>query len=120
MGADKGFTVNITDAKMEFVYADELAPLLTEGPSKVTRASHVEPHPDGGWLADMRPSGGPILGVTLRPCILRNGEGDPIAGMWGVYGWVREEKHLHLLAPFDLREDALEAEREWLRKERNL
>ena len=31
------------------------------GRSVITRASHVEPS-DGGWTADMGPSGGPVLG----------------------------------------------------------
>jgi hypothetical protein len=28
----------------------------------ITRASHVEPDPEGNWWADMEPSGGPVLG----------------------------------------------------------
>ena len=32
------------------------------GPAAVARASHVEPHPGGGWIADLNPSGGPVLG----------------------------------------------------------
>lgn len=47
-----------------FIYSDALAPLLNEGSARVKRASQVEPHPDGGWTADMTPfqSDGPILG----------------------------------------------------------
>jgi hypothetical protein len=42
--------------------------LLDEGPSSVVRASHVEPDDEnGGWFADMSPSGGPKLtGFRLR------------------------------------------------------
>ena len=32
------------------------------GPVSTVRASHVEPHPAGGWTADLKPSGGPVLG----------------------------------------------------------
>ena len=32
------------------------------GVQTVARASHVEPHPAGGWTADLKPSGGPVLG----------------------------------------------------------
>jgi hypothetical protein len=47
--------------RLEFIYADELAPLLALGAASIARASHVEPAP-GGWTADMTPSGGPVLG----------------------------------------------------------
>ncbi|QDT16401.1 hypothetical protein [Alienimonas californiensis] len=37
------------------------------GKCSIARASHVEPHPDGGWTADLSPVGGPVLGpVPLR------------------------------------------------------
>lgn len=55
-------TVTIAKGTLQFVYIDELAPLLDLGPAVVTRASHVEPAPTGGWTADMAPSGGGILG----------------------------------------------------------
>ena len=32
------------------------------GAATIARASHVEPLPDGRWIADMAPVGGPILG----------------------------------------------------------
>lgn len=32
------------------------------GAAKVSRASHVEPTPDGQWTADLGPVGGPVLG----------------------------------------------------------
>ena len=40
----------------ELLDADEI------GVCSVARASHVEPHPHGGWTADLAPSGGPVLG----------------------------------------------------------
>jgi hypothetical protein len=50
------------DGSLVFIYTDELAFLLEEGESEVTRASHVEPTPGGGWTADMSPVGRPVLG----------------------------------------------------------
>lgn len=32
------------------------------GDPQVRRASHVEPTDDGRWTADLRPSGGPVIG----------------------------------------------------------
>ncbi|MFH5804985.1 hypothetical protein [Alienimonas sp. DA493] len=32
------------------------------GACTVVRASRVEPHPRGGWTADLSPVGGPVLG----------------------------------------------------------
>ena len=57
-----------------------LAQALASGPPEITRASRVEPTPDGRWTADLDPVGGPELG------------------------------------PFDLRDEALVAERAWLRR----
>lgn len=47
---------------LEFIYHDDLAGLCSAGTTVITRASHVEPSPHGGWTADMAPSGGPLLG----------------------------------------------------------
>lgn len=41
---------------------DETIPLATLGKLAITRGSHVEPTPDGQWLADLSPAGGPTLG----------------------------------------------------------
>jgi hypothetical protein len=56
------------DGALSFIYDDRLACLLALGPSSTTRASHVEPAAGdgvrtvtGGWIADMSPSGGPVL-----------------------------------------------------------
>lgn len=32
----------------------------------ISRASHVEPTPDGTWTADLAPVGGPVLGPYAR------------------------------------------------------
>lgn len=45
-----------------------MAELLEEGQVTIRRASYVEPDPNGMWVADMSPSGGP----KLDPCKLRS------------------------------------------------
>lgn len=50
------------DGSVKAIYDDALAELFAQGEATITRASHVEPHPNGGWIADMSPSGGGILG----------------------------------------------------------
>jgi len=41
---------------------DEALDLGALGSVAIKRASHVEPDASGQWLADLAPSGGPILG----------------------------------------------------------
>jgi len=55
-------TVTIDNGVITFVYDDGLSGLLDLGPHSIVRASFVEPAPTGGWTADMKPSGGPLLG----------------------------------------------------------
>ena len=43
------------------VYGEEID-LLALGQVHISRASHVEPTPDGHWQADLAPVGGPLLG----------------------------------------------------------
>lgn len=80
---------------IRFVYADDVAEIFAGEPDMVTtRASHVEPAfaygiTGAGWVADMRPRGGPIL-----------------LGEVGL--------------GFTTRQEALDAEREWLRQEEGL
>ena len=50
------------DGTVEFLYEDGLRSLFALGPATITRASHVEPTPDGRWTADLSPRGGPLLG----------------------------------------------------------
>ena len=51
---------------VRFIYSEQLA-LQDLGKPSITRASHVEPNPDGTWSADLSPVDGPILGpFTLR------------------------------------------------------
>ena len=59
-------TVN-TDGSLDFIYNDQLQPLLDLGKSTVRRASNVEPTEDGEWTADLAPVSGPVLGpFSLR------------------------------------------------------
>ena len=66
------------DGGVRAIWSDSLSWLRDEGECQIRRASHVEPTPESRWTADMRPSGGLILG------------------------------------DYDLRQDALAAELEWL------
>lgn len=50
------------DGRLHFLWDDRLAPLAALGTAQVRRASHVEPAEGGGWMADLSPSGGPVLG----------------------------------------------------------
>lgn len=74
----KNFTLAIaSDGTITAVYDDQLAGLLEQGKASITRASHVEPNPNGsGWIADMSPMGGLVLGpVPLRELALKLEEG---------------------------------------------
>jgi hypothetical protein len=93
-------TILIENGTVSFIYSDDLAPLVQALGATVTRASHVEPHPSGGWIADMRPSGGPILGAQGS--------------------WANDDLAIDMVKGFALREEALAAERVWLAKEKGL
>jgi len=53
--------ISIRGDEVKFIYSDDLLGLLDQGDHQITRASHVEPTPEG-WVADMAPSGGGLLG----------------------------------------------------------
>jgi len=56
---------NITitpNGDLQFIYSDDLQPLLELGQPTVRRVSHVEPNQYGQWTADMSPVAGPLLG----------------------------------------------------------
>ncbi len=53
------------DGTAHAVYTEAID-LATLGPMRIARASHVEPGPGGGWLADLGPSRGPVLGPFAR------------------------------------------------------
>ncbi len=50
------FTIDVSpDGTMRMIYDDALVDLLGQGHVTIRRASFVEPHPSGGWTADMAP-----------------------------------------------------------------
>jgi hypothetical protein len=49
-----------TGGLVRCIYGEQID-LTTLGSATITRASHVEPDADGGWLADLSPVGGPVL-----------------------------------------------------------
>lgn len=101
------------DGTIRFVHQDDLAIALEDiGGMSTKRASNVEPHPTKqGWLADMRPSGGPILGFGSALSVdaaQASAEAKSIAALTS------------LLQPFKTRTEALKAERDWLRIHKGL
>jgi hypothetical protein len=50
------------EGEIRHIYDDRLVGLAEHGESVTSRASHVEPTPDGKWEADMSPVDGPKLG----------------------------------------------------------
>lgn len=54
------------------IYSDDLADYFAATGAKITRASSVEPGPDGKWVVDLTVSGGPVVGgFKLREDALR-------------------------------------------------
>lgn len=86
------------DGTVRYVYDDRIAKLFVGDPQLTVRASDVEPFPGGGWFADMRKSGGPVL--------FANGSAATVFGGATELG----------LTPFATRQSALDAERAWLRQ----
>lgn len=73
------------DGSSQFVYNDLLAPLAARPGSVTTRASHVEWDKEGnGWTADMRPSGGPVLGPFALRAEALAAERQWLADTWGL------------------------------------
>lgn len=89
MSSQNDFTLVVKDGHLRGIYNDNLAEFLSLGKTTITRASHVEPHPDGGWIADMTPA---IVELNLDCACCAN----PVLG------------------PFALRQQALDAETAWL------
>jgi hypothetical protein len=99
--------IRIENGVAMFVYSDELAALAAQG--TVSRASHVEPATDygmaEGWVADMRPSGGGLL--------VQGTDGYQCREVFPGFRPAEERG-------FPTRQAALDAERQWLRRERGL
>ena len=49
------------DGVARAIYSEEID-LRSLGRPRIVRARHVEPDTDGGWLADLGPVDGPVLG----------------------------------------------------------
>ncbi len=60
----------------------EVIDLAALGIPDITRASHVEPGPDGRWRADLRPLLGPVLGPFPRRSEALEAEQRWIEGHW--------------------------------------
>lgn len=111
----KQHVIKIDGGEASAIYSDDLAPVMQElGAVTVTRASHVEPHPTrAGWVADMTPSDGRILGS--------NGSMLALGDVHINIDVTPQTRHLwDALDPFTTREAALEAERAWLATEKGL
>jgi len=54
------------------IYHDGLLPLADHGQAVTARASHVEPCQTGGWMVDLTPVGGPVLGPFPRRDVALN------------------------------------------------
>jgi hypothetical protein len=63
----------ISKGKVRSIYDDLLIPLIAKGADvSLSRASHVEPHYNGTWYADMAPMKGPVLkGFKTRSAALK-------------------------------------------------
>ena len=53
--------IRVKGDQIRLIYNDDLQDLMAQGKTITQRASHVEPSGDG-WIADMSPVAGPILG----------------------------------------------------------
>jgi len=69
------------DGTVRAIYQEEID-LAVLGRPTITRASHVEPTPDGGWLADLTPVGGPVLGPFDRRSEDLEAESDWLERHW--------------------------------------
>lgn len=112
-------TIKIVDGVATFVYSDDLVDLTKQGETTITRASHVEPaNTIVGWCVEChafasRRSTCPCCGVDI-----------PNKALSGWVADMRPSGGLVLAQPnragFETREEALQAERNWLRKEKGL
>ena len=64
----------------------EAIELSALGQPSITRASHVEPGPDGRWSADLQPVGGPVLGPFDRRSAALEAEHAWLVAHWLVPG----------------------------------
>ncbi len=70
-----------TDGVVNCVYGEAIQ--LTElGATNIKRASHVEPNPDGLWVADLSPVQGPKLGPFQNRTSALKAETDWLRDHW--------------------------------------
>lgn len=63
MDLDIPAVVEIDDrGRLAFLWDDRLVAFRDLGELRIDRASYVEPTPEGYWMADLAPLGGPRLG----------------------------------------------------------
>jgi hypothetical protein len=81
----------------------------------------VEPHPTrNGWLADMRPVDGPVLGAQGEWSLVGVTTADTLAIVSEDEARAIEADIIEAMEPFKTRSEALAAEREWLSVNRGL
>jgi len=62
----KTIQIRIQGDTVRHIYNDGLLGLASQGHAVTARASHVEPCAGGGWMVDLSPVGGPIIGPYSR------------------------------------------------------
>ena len=70
-----------TDGSVRCVYGEDID-LTAIGRLSISRASHVEPGPDGRWWADLSPVSGPVLGPFGRRTAALQAEQDWLTANW--------------------------------------
>ena len=69
------------DGVVRCVYGEAID-LAVIGSLSISRASHVEPGPDGRWWADLSPVDGPVLGPFVLRTAAIQAEQDWLAANW--------------------------------------
>ena len=62
----KTIQIRIQGDTVRHIYNDGLLALASQGRAVTVRASHVEPCAGGGWMVDLSPVGGPVIGPYSR------------------------------------------------------
>ena len=70
-----------TDGSVRCVYGEAID-LTAIGRLSISRASHVEPGPDGRWWTDLSPVNGPVLGPFVLRTAALQAEQDWLAANW--------------------------------------
>src|SRR5690242_15658285 len=70
-----------TNGQVRCIY-DEAIDLAALGQLTIRRGSHVEPRPDGRWIADLGPVNGPVLGPFATRSVALAAEADWLNRYW--------------------------------------